>query len=45
MKRRLPGKRVVVVTFVPVRDLDAADGASRRTLADYVVFTLAPPAP
>ena len=43
VKRRLPGKRVVVVSFVPVPDLDGADGGSRRTLADFVVFTLAPP--
>jgi len=44
VKRRLPGKRVVVVSFVPVHDLDGADGRSRRTLADFIVFTLAPPA-
>jgi uncharacterized iron-regulated protein len=44
VKRRLPGRKVSVVTFVPVHDLDAADGKSRRTLADYVVFTLAPAA-
>lgn len=44
VKRRLPGKRVAVVSFVPVKDLDSADGNARRTLADFVVFTLAPPA-
>jgi uncharacterized iron-regulated protein len=44
VKRRLPGKKVSVVSFVPVHDLDSADGKSRRTLADYVVFTLAPAA-
>jgi uncharacterized iron-regulated protein len=44
VKRRLPGKRVVVVSFVPVKDLDRADGKSQRTLADFIVFTLAPPA-
>lgn len=44
VKRRLPGKRVVVVSFVPVRDLDGAEGKSQRTLADFIVFTLAPPA-
>jgi uncharacterized iron-regulated protein len=43
VKHRLPGKEVVVASFVPVKDLDAADGKSQRTLADYIVFTLAPP--
>jgi uncharacterized iron-regulated protein len=42
VKRRLPGKRVVVVSFVPVHDLDAIGGTPQRTLADYIVFTLAP---
>jgi uncharacterized iron-regulated protein len=40
--QRLVGKRVTVVSFVPVADLDAADGKSQRELGDYVVFTLAP---
>jgi uncharacterized iron-regulated protein len=44
VKRRLPRKRVAVVSFVPVRNLDTADGKSQRTLADFIVFTLAPPA-
>lgn len=44
VKRRLPGKRVVVVSFVPAGDLDHVDAKSQRTLADYIVFTLAPPA-
>ncbi|HEV8411861.1 MAG TPA: ChaN family lipoprotein [Gemmatimonadaceae bacterium] len=43
VKRRMPGKLVAVVSFIPVKDLDAADGKSQRTLADYIVFTLAPP--
>jgi len=43
-QRRLSGKRVAVVSFVPVKDLDAADGKDQRKVADYVVFTLAPPA-
>jgi uncharacterized iron-regulated protein len=42
-KRRLPGARIAVVSFVPVEDLDRVDGKSRRKLADFVVFTLAPP--
>jgi uncharacterized iron-regulated protein len=42
-QRRLRGKRVTVVSFMPVADLDTADGSSLRKLADYVVFTLAPP--
>jgi hypothetical protein len=33
---------VTVVSFVPVADLDAADGSPLRALGDYVVFTLAP---
>ncbi|MFI5231136.1 MAG: ChaN family lipoprotein [Gemmatimonadales bacterium] len=44
VKRRLPGKRVVVVSFVPTGDLDSANGKSQRTLADFIVFTLAPAA-
>ena len=40
---RLPGKRVAVVSFVPVENLDTADGGPSRQLGDYVVFTLAPP--
>jgi uncharacterized iron-regulated protein len=43
VKRRLHGKRVLVVSFVPVRDLDTADGRAQHTLADYIVYTLAPP--
>ncbi len=43
VKHRLPGRQVAVVSFVPVKDLDVADGKSQRTLADYIVFTLAPP--
>ena len=43
VKRRLRGKRVLVVSFVPVRDLDTADGRSSRTLADFIVYTLAAP--
>ena len=41
-RQRLDGKRVTVVSFVPVADLDAADGGKLRSLGDYVVFTLAP---
>ena len=42
---RAPGARMRVVSFVPVADLDAVDGKSRRKLADYVVFTLETPKP
>ena len=42
-KRQLPDKRIVVVSFVPVVDLDSADGAAQKQLGDYIVFTLAPP--
>lgn len=44
-KRRLEGTRIAVISFVPVEDLDAADGRKIRKLGDYVVFTLKPPAP
>lgn len=43
--RRLPKAKIVVVSFVPVEDLDAVDGKSRRKLGDFVVFTLATPKP
>jgi hypothetical protein len=39
---RAPKAKLAVVSFVPVSDLDTADGRSRRKLGDYVVFTLAP---
>jgi uncharacterized iron-regulated protein len=45
VRRRLPGARIAVVSFVPVADLDRADGRSRRRLADWVVFTLETPKP
>ncbi|MGH7655157.1 MAG: ChaN family lipoprotein [Gemmatimonadaceae bacterium] len=44
VKRRLPGRHVAVVSFVPVHDLDAVDAKAQRTLADFIVFTLAPSA-
>jgi uncharacterized iron-regulated protein len=44
VKRRLPGNRVVVVSFVPMKDLDKVDEKPDHTLADFIVFTLAPPA-
>lgn len=45
VERRLPRARIIVVSFVPVPDLDTVDGKSRRKLGDYVVFTLATPTP
>jgi uncharacterized iron-regulated protein len=42
VRRRAPRTRTLVVSFVPVTDLDAASGRERRRLGDYVVFTLAP---
>jgi uncharacterized iron-regulated protein len=40
-KRRLPGKRVVVMTMLPVEDLDVVspDKAERKR-ADYLVYTI-----
>jgi len=40
---RMKGKRVSVVTFVPVANLDTANAKEMRKIGDYVVFTLAPP--
>jgi uncharacterized iron-regulated protein len=45
VKRRLPGARIAVVSFVPVADLDRVNGKSRRKLGDWVVFTLETPKP
>jgi hypothetical protein len=45
VRRRAPRARIVVVTFAPVADLDAANGREKRTMGDYVVFTLAPRRP
>ncbi len=42
VRRRMPRARLVVVSFVPVADLDRADGRDRRRVGDYIVFTLAP---
>lgn len=44
-KRRMPKARIAVVSFVPVADLDRADGKERRKLGEWVVFTLATPKP
>ncbi len=45
VRRRMPKAKIVVVSFVPVADLDAADGKARRKLGEWVVFTLATPKP
>ena len=46
VKRRLPGKRVVVVSFVPVqRPRRVLTEGRSRTLADFIVYTLAPAPP
>ncbi len=42
---RLKNKVVSVVSFMPVEDLDKADGKKDRSIGDYIVFTLKPPAP
>lgn len=39
---RLKDKQVSVVSFMPVDDLDKADGKSDRSIGDYIVFTLKP---
>lgn len=45
VKRRAPGDALAVVSFVPVADLDRADGKPMRKQADFIVFTLAPARP
>ncbi|HEX3159914.1 MAG TPA: ChaN family lipoprotein [Gemmatimonadaceae bacterium] len=39
---RLPGRRVVVVSAMPVADLDTIDVAAVADRGDYLLFTLAP---
>jgi uncharacterized iron-regulated protein len=41
-RRKLKSKRIVVVNFAPVADLDTATADELRKVGDYVVFTLAP---
>lgn len=43
VRRRLPQAKIAVVSFVPVKDLDATNGKAVRKLGDWVVFTLATP--
>jgi hypothetical protein len=39
--RRLPGKKIVVVSFLPVANLDAVEpDKSERRRADYLVYVL-----
>lgn len=45
VRRRAPRARMIVVTFAPVTDLDAANGRAKRKMGDYVVFTLTPRRP
>ena len=40
VRRRLPKARMVVVTGVPVSDLDAIDVKAERKKGDWIVFTL-----
>jgi len=42
VKRRDRGARQLVVSFLPVEDLDTANGRPQRKIGDYIVFTLAP---
>jgi uncharacterized iron-regulated protein len=44
-KKRLPRARLTVVSFLPIADLDTANGKPHRKLGDWVVFTLAPAPP
>lgn len=45
VKRRMPDAKILVVSFVPVADLDTAEGKPRKKLGEWVVFTLATPKP
>jgi uncharacterized iron-regulated protein len=45
VRRRAPRDKIVTISFVPVEDLDAAEGRSRRKQADFIVFTLRPDRP
>jgi uncharacterized iron-regulated protein len=40
-KRRAPKAKISVVSFIPVADLDTANGKPQRKIGDYIVFTLA----
>jgi uncharacterized iron-regulated protein len=41
VRRRLPGRRVAVVSMIPLADLDAlAPGAEDLKRADYLVYTV-----
>ena len=42
-RRRAPGAKTLVVSFVPVADLDTVNGRPLRKIGDYIVFTLATP--
>ena len=44
-RRRMPGKRVAIVSVLPVADLDAIDPSrAERKRADYLVYTFRPSA-
>jgi uncharacterized iron-regulated protein len=42
-RRRVPDAKIVVLTAVPVPDLNRADPATQKDRADYILFTLAAP--
>lgn len=42
VQRRDRRARQLVVSFLPVEDLDTANGRPQRKIGDYIVFTLAP---
>ena len=45
VRRRAPRDKIVTVSFVPVEDLDTAEGRPRRKQADFIVFTIKPDRP
>ncbi|MES2123216.1 MAG: ChaN family lipoprotein [Gemmatimonadota bacterium] len=44
VRRRLPKAKVLVISAIPVADLDAAPGKPDRKLGEWLVYTLKPPA-
>ena len=44
-ERPMPSARSALLSFVPVENLDTADGKKIRKQGDFIVFTLKPPAP
>ncbi|MEO5800221.1 MAG: ChaN family lipoprotein, partial [Gemmatimonadales bacterium] len=44
VRRRLPKAKVLVVSAIPVADLDAVEGKPDRKLGEWLIYTLKPAA-